>query len=361
MKTKFSILVISAFLAIVCTSTAEAWDLPLNVDVFKIKFDHGGDNSALNIRVNYSLDVSIPEFSYYAQISRPAFVRNASPSIETMFTAFPPDTGTSLTIGATSADSTWSMNTVEVFFNGSGISIGDTGYVSLSTLSGKTIPSTVGIDSVTWAWKVTKIGGTTQTPPLSVDTRYHGYYVLLDTPQAPMTEPWTAVLDYACSWASGATSSSGVVSGVTTGAYNGNFKNYRYSPSHCAPPTLYLSNLLNDTEADCGDMAGVVQVFSNAIGLAQYSVQYKKIDSNNNTFTTKQIDPIGSDMSWQSVTWGWHVIGWYNSSVYDACIRLNESSPRVPIGDDLEGSYKNDLYQSGTWNPLGSSYLTAVQ
>jgi len=357
MKTKFSILVISAFLAIVCTSTAEAWDLPLNVDVFKIKFDHGGDNSALNIRVNYSLDVSIPEFSYYAQISRPAFVRNASPSIETMFTAFPPDTGTSLTIGATSADSTWSMNTVEVFFNGSGISIGDTGYVSLSTLSGKTIPSTVGIDSVTWAWKVTKIGGTTQTPPLSVDTSYHRYYVLLDTPQAPMTEPWATVLNYACSWASGATSSSGVVSGVTTGAYNGNFKNYSSNGTHFYPPDLYLTNIFNADWVDCRDMSGIVQVFSNALGVTQYSVTYKRIEG---PFDTKNFDPIGSP-SWTNYKpWYYHQVGWYQNYLYDACIRINQSTPRIPVEEEINGNYKTDLYDSGTWDPQGSSFLTGV-
>ena len=131
MKTKISVSMISVLLAIFFAATVHAWDLPLNVDVFKIKFDHGGDNSALDICINNSLDVSIPEFSYYAQISRPAYIKNASPRIEAMFTAFPPDTGTPLTIGATSADSTWSMNTVQVSFNGSGISIGDTGYVSL--------------------------------------------------------------------------------------------------------------------------------------------------------------------------------------------------------------------------------------
>ena len=47
----------------------------------------------------------------------------------------------------------------------------------------------------------------------------HTIYVLLGTPQAPMTEPWTEVLDYSCDWADGKSSSDDVATEVAEGIY----------------------------------------------------------------------------------------------------------------------------------------------
>jgi hypothetical protein len=90
-------------------------------------------------------------------------------------------------------------------------------------------------------------------------------------------------------------------------------------------------------------MSAVVHVFSRAIGA---SPNVRKIWGQ---FYTKSIDPIGNGSDWQITLWNFHQVAW--SDVYDACLRLNPNNPRIPVDEDINGNYKNDLYYSGYWNP----------
>jgi hypothetical protein len=83
--------------------------------------------------------------------------------------------------------------------------------------------------------------------------------------------------------------------------------------------------------------------------------QMRRIDSASDpdSFQTQEIDPIGTPygwtVDWDNVTWNFHQFGEY-SNVFDPCLRLKQSSPRVPQNEDVNNPYKTDLYDSGDWN-----------
>jgi hypothetical protein len=45
--------------------------------------------------------------------------------------------------------------------------------------------------------------------------------------------------------------------------------------------------------------------------------------------------------------------------VNDASTKLKESAPYVPVHDDLDGNYKANLFDSGTWSPLSPHTITS--
>jgi len=159
-----------------------------------------------------------------------------------------------------------------------------------------------------------------------------------------MPEPWTDVLDYACVWADGETEELGVVKKITTNAYWNFGKNYDGTRSHAEGTTFKLTELLQEDWADCRDMSATVHVFAKGIGCSSLNV--RRIDG---PFVYKPIKPIGMIL-WQVDTWNFHQVANY-SGIYDACLQLDPSNPRISLGEDINGTYKNDLFDSGVWLP----------
>jgi len=98
----------------------------------------------------------------------------------------------------------------------------------------------------------------------------------------------------------------------------------------------------------------VVHVFTRAIGGSQTDV--RRIDG---PFGAQSIDPVGSP-GWGATSWNFHQVGNY-SNVYDACLRFDPSDPRIPRNEDVDGTYKDDLYDSGTWSPQAPFDYTTVE
>ena len=101
-------------------------------------------------------------------------------------------------------------------------------------------------------------------------------------------------------------------------------------------------------------MSAVVHVFTRAVGGTQTNVRI--IDG---PFDTETIDPVGSP-GWQTTSWNFHQIANY-SNVFDACLRLDQADPRIPRDEDINGTYKTDLYDSGTWSPQAPFSYTTVE
>jgi len=80
----------------------------------------------------------------------------------------------------------------------------------------------------------------------------------------------------------------------------------------------------------------------------------------NGGFFYKPILAIG-DNNWANGYWNFHQFGWYNSKVYDACAKLNQSAPYIPIGDDRDGNYKSNLRLSGAWLVQSSQSITSFE
>ncbi len=166
-----------------------------------------------------------------------------------------------------------------------------------------------------------------------------------NTDENKAKNPWAVVLRYSCDWAEDETNDPDAVTSITTRAYNGFGKNYDGGDSHVDSTTCHLTDMLSESWVDCRDMSAIVQLFSQVLGVS--NVQVRRV---NGQFAYKMINPIGSP-GWQTGAWNFHQFGWYGGEVYDACIELDMSSPRVPTGEDLNTTYKNDLYDAGYWTP----------
>ena len=68
-------------------------------------------------------------------------------------------------------------------------------------------PQSVGKHNFEWKWEIYAIPVGNPNYCAFKNTIYttHNYYTLLAAPQAPMTQPWSSVLEKACTWANGQT------------------------------------------------------------------------------------------------------------------------------------------------------------
>lgn len=63
--------------------------------------------------------------------------------------------------------------------------------------------------------------------------------------------------------------------------------------------------------------------------------------------------------------WNFHQVVAFNDPtdgerVYDGCLRLKQATPRIPIHEQVNGTYKADLFQAGFWTPQARFEYTGV-
>lgn len=323
--------------------TTNIWVKPYEI---KFNFEPGQDDDALTIRDDDGEPAPIPEWKY-------------SPSRSNNFAYIKSQTDRKIKVKFDSNCS--DMHLIINLTVTSGTGIGEVcnhvimNYEDLQevtlTIDG-TIPNNVDVRQFTWKWEIYAITNESgYCSALSTNYTTHTYYTLLTTPQAPMAEPWSSVLDYACDWASGQTTEFNVVTKITEGAYNNLGKTYTGSAGTHAPlPYFNLTSFLNQNWVDCRDMSAVVQVFTNALGGS--NIMVRSVNYYSGSFTYKPIRPIGwtiwtDEDDWPD-NWNFHQFGYLNN-VFDACLKLKKSSPRIPVNEPIDWSYKTDLYQSGSW------------
>lgn len=175
-----------------------------------------------------------------------------------------------------------------------------------------------------------------------------------------MTEPWTDALNFACSWASRQNTSSGIITGLSSGTYY-SFTTYNPTITHSPSPICDLTALiqiLNGTtwpNVDCRDMSAIVYIFAKALGIS--SVSIKKISDGAGNFNTKPISALGG--SWHTYTFSFHQIVYFSNAVYDPTNRL-QNPVRIPVNEDINNDYKPDFYNGGTWEPVNTYGYTIV-
>jgi len=345
-----------AIFSIIFGGEGKAWDYPLDVDLTEVKFYHGGSGTALNIKVNNDTDMAVPEYEDGVAVGRFAYIKSTVPVVKARLYSLSWDPEEDLTIRAVAQN----VNPGDGFYPFTGWSLGNTSVSfpggpdtegTFNCAPGTAAPDSLGKWKTKFSWQVVAVGGTSYFQYLGETT--HDYYTVLSTPQSPMLEPWTEVLDHACKWAYGASTEEQVVRGISVGSYNDNWFYYASNRPHCQEDNgqyyFDLTGLFFDERGDCQDASAVVQVFSNALGVGQNNIKNMRV---NGTFNTQAIDPIGTEEGWVYKSWSFHQFAWYNSKIYDSCIRLNESDPRIPVNEVLDayGSYYSDLYYSGTWD-----------
>ncbi|MHC4084997.1 MAG: right-handed parallel beta-helix repeat-containing protein [Planctomycetota bacterium] len=316
------------------------------IAVTHIKFNHSAGDSAdgIDIRENYSTDITVPEWVEGGQNKPAAYKKSTSVTIKAKF-YIRPTTITSAKIKATTTDSIFgNLGEQTVTFSG-----GVSDYISFTPTN--STPSAIDKGTVTWQWKIRDIQGGGSPEYDFGSSGSHTIYTVLATPQAPQAEPWTQVLDKSCVWASGEQQNDSVLeelasdlytSGLT---YNGFQSHYKFDQW---PPTKLifdLTDFFSDwQDADCQDCAMFLSCLSGSLGCTLTDV--RRITGG---FLTKDILAIG-DSTWNPNSWNFHQIGW-DQNVYDACLKLKETDPYLPVDVDIDNPYKTDLFDFGNWTP----------
>ena len=231
---------------------------------------------------------------------------------------------------------------------------GDSGWRTFELPAARVAEASVGINDIAWLWQFREPNGTWRS---LAETR-HRIYVLLDRPTEPwvhdaepLTETqlvWTEVLDFACTWAAGATNVHEAAAAMTARVYALGaglvqygcpilaLSQYSWPFFDCtAWLELLRGGLGNGPYVNCSDCATVTSSFANALGCDLWQSKM----GNFAPFALNPILAIGSG-TWQ-VACGWgafnyHEVAWTGAcsaadSVYDSCLCVSGTSfPDLP-------------------------------
>lgn len=194
------------------------------------------------------------------------------------------------------------------------------------------VPGSVGFNQFTLKWEASALPVASSYCEITCNPVYiiHPMYVVLSAPQPPMEEPWFDVLNMATSWANGQTNMPGVVASITEGLYNSGIvyePGLHYSVNRYY---FYLTKLLYDwnhysyIEMNCSDFANFLHVLTNALG-ANAGYVFSEFFEHNYVY------PAGWDHEAPPDSWDYHQVGWYNSKVADASLKIdNYEDPAAP-------------------------------
>lgn len=328
---------------------SRGYSYPLIVTVTEITFNYeaGYADDALDIKINNTTDIPKPEYKPASGGRNYPFAYIKSQSNRKIKAKFHHNQGSgvinSIDIFAICEGSQWisSIGITNITFSGGG----PTSDLCTLILCYGNIPNRVVKFIFGWQWECLKVNGESIAGgSLYFDYTCHTYYTTLGPPQSPMTEPWTEVLDYACVWAHGKSNETSALKKITDGAYNNLGKSYYGTTTHTDSATFYLTDFFDENLADCRDMSAVVHVFTRAIGGTSTMVRII-----NGGMYTKVIKLIDDDWGFDYFTF--HQVA-YKGGVYDACLMLRTDegvNERVPQGESINGEYKDDLFDHGTW------------
>jgi len=328
----------------------------MDVAIEEIYFNYevGNAKDALAISDNGTPIVNVPEWkdSYYPQKDKYGFayiMGQATRSIKVQFSAGSYDGLMHLLINVSYISGDGIGEVCNLFVPNFDIN-------NLLTLypTGN-FPTAVGVHEFQWRWKIYAIP--INNPDYcaawsTIDTSHH-FYTLLAAPQAPMAQPWERVLDYACSWANGQTTSSTAAEETVQGLYNNS--GFLYDIISGAPRyTNYGSQSFNLTYmlselggsniiVNCYDVGKALNIFLNSIGCNsgyKWSIPFGFLNCvlpigrswTNNPFyaNPNRVYPytqpiVGEDDS-NRTGFNNHAFCMINEIVYDACLKVDTDS-----------------------------------
>lgn len=166
-------------------------------------------------------------------------------------------------------------------------------------------------------------------PAGTASAAHYQVYHTLANPQAPWgmgdASVWSAVLDEACTWASGQSTESGVLTEITKGLHSRTTGQYMYNGGQGSftrgtieSQELYLNCFLNtqQRQGDCKDFANYLSLLASAVGVNLHARRTTPPGG----FITNEYYPAGRSGSLIS-NFVFHQYGLFGN-VYDAAIRL---------------------------------------
>jgi hypothetical protein len=207
----------------------------------------------------------------------------------------------------------------------------------------------VGISDITWCWQFAGPSGVWTDFAVS---RHRIYSVLnessppwrLSPPAgAEINLPWTEVLDYACSWASGAKTITDAAKLITRALYElgpgkvlyNQTRNYTLNAAdafHCAQFLFDLRSSRARVNVNCTDCATIVSTIANLLGCSLFQ-------SSMLGFNYNPILRIGESEAIRD-GFGFHEVAWEfpcgeTEDVYDACLQLDGNRNTAEFDDPL--------------------------
>jgi hypothetical protein len=355
---------VSALLAV--SQTGYSYNLPADLSIKAVYFNHNSSSSisdGVTINSGYNSVITAPEWTVNDS-SRFAYVKNADIGVKaTLWRGDANITSAEIGISSYTGDSIGSFSSLTYTFSGA-----DTLTQLMSTSSG-TVPSSVGKHNLRLWYCVYRVNGNV-TSPIQISSTSHIYYTLLDTPKAPFdgsaynedtpviynqAGPWVAVLDSACVWAKNCSTTVSAATCIADSLYWSKDTSstrrelyYFYEEGEETPHFYswlddgasvdtfnlqsYITDSINNDEnyVDCLDMANLMQIYCSSVGCS--IDRWTIIKSSSGNFLTNYINPIGWT-SWDDFVWTCHFVTEI-TNVFDACLRLNQSSPILPKNYD---------------------------
>lgn len=263
-------------------SLGEAGFIVCDIRPDTISFNYSG-SGAITINDNGS-NITAPEYVSAGHVVKPAaFVRNGSYSVKVKFKAAS------------------SINSAKVWAVG-GLGLGglenSSSAVSVSspnwegTFSINNVPNFVGKHLFDWHWKYKDVDGTPSGELDMGKTGEHIVYTVLTTPIAPLSGPSSIpplkILDYACTWANGATTKEATCVGI----FNNGYKAHYTWNMDCNRLACDFVRLVSTQ----GITASMHRWGSKGYGEVDH-MTYQR---------TKVIDPVGAAWGNQQIEWSWH-------------------------------------------------------
>jgi hypothetical protein len=169
------------------------------------------------------------------------------------------------------------------------------------------LPDKVGKHTFTWTWKIYAIpvGNPNYCAAEKIISTTHTYYTLLSTPQAPMGQPWSSVLEKACTWVNEKTTPENATTKITEKLYNcgydyatatGGSKYSVFGDPSQINLKLLIAELNNPTGiyVNCVDLSRAIVIFSNALGVSLSAKRFNSSFGMGNFFPVNCINLIGS-------------------------------------------------------------------
>ena len=242
----------------------------------------------------------------------------------------------------------------------------------------------VGIHTVKWNWQYKVVSPLEHFPPpkwITFDTTTHRIYTVLEVPKAPWLQapppasvtqlPWTDALDYACTWARGATTLDDAACKVTKAIYDLGPLTVTYDcpgwgGSHYSWPEFACTKFIERLKGgvgwgvyvNCSDCATFVSSFANILGCDLWQSRMGW------SFDLKPLLAIGSTVCETACGWpgfSYHEVAWTGACladdrVYDACLLLDcavdPANPVLPcnmrFGNCGNGDYRDRLATAAT-------------
>lgn len=332
---------------------------PFKIDIEAIQFNHDTSslrNDAMNIRRNMKTEVITPEWKKGAnrpEDSPAAYAldetKGESITIKAKFTLTPYPTG-QFHIKAEDGGVLGALaSRVVKFKNG----ISQPEFVSFKLKSHTIGKSGIQKEDIQWKWKYRAVG---EKEWHDMRTTAHRIYIVLREPGEPWKQqpfpdnqnPWTAVLEYACTWAlneKDADTASGKVTAAVNSVPGIKYDIVRGSTNYAFGSQVDLSKFLERLEGgtglgekvNCTDCAAMVSTFSNIVGCRLWQSRM------GSTFRCNKVVVIGYTNWAVPFDWGfsYHEVAWKDECsekdpLFDACLEVDgdddpTSPPHVPL------------------------------